>query len=242
MEWIKKNIALVFCFVGIAVLLMFLLKECEHNKELEDEVNTVNAFLDIEKQSSFDRDSIHAHDIKEMEQNLLTETSARILLEEEFQRFKKIQSHTRFESTSGIREVLVPFEVHDTVIQIVNNYVDAIPVDTVKKYFIQIPKIAKLDTSDWFQLYTTIDTALTIDSLFFINKFDVTIGYKKPDKPFKFLRKKVPTVELISYSPYTTLNYVNNITVKGKPGTPIEEILSAAGGGVLGFFIGRGTK
>ena len=46
-----------------------------------------------------------------------------------------------------------------------------------------------------------------------INKFDVTIGWKKPDKSFKFLRKKIPVVELISYSPYSKINYVNNVVV-----------------------------
>lgn len=238
MEWIKRNIVMVLCFVGVAILGMFLLKECEHSKELEDEVNAVNDFWEGEEAQWISRDSIQAQDIAQMQQNLMTETSARILLEEEFKRFKSINSQVRAEIITMIDTVI---EYRDIENNIVDNYQDCIPVDTVKEHFIQIPRIASLE-DQWMKIYTTIDTALMIDSLFFINKFDVTIGYKKPDKPLKFLRRKEPVVELISYSPYSKVNYVNNIVVKDKPGTPIDEILIGTGAGILGFFVGRGTK
>lgn len=217
---------------------MFLLNECEHNRELEDEVEAVNSFWEGEEAQWISRDSIQAVDIAEMEQNLMTEISARKLLEDEFERFKSIQSHVRAEIVTRIDTVIQFKEIEKLI---VDNYQDCVPADTVKKHFIQIPRNANLE-DQWMQIYTTIDTALTIDSMLFINKFDVTIGYKKPDKPFKFLRRKEPVVELISYNPYSTVNYVNNVVVKDKPGTPIDEVLIGIGGGVIGFFIGRGTK
>ena len=232
MEWIKKNMMLILCLVGVLWLSGCLVTECNHNAELREEVEAVNNFWEGEESQWISRDSIQAQDIVEMKQNLMSETSARIILEEEFERFKSIQSHTRAELITRIDTLLIPYEVLDTVI--INNYVDVIPVDTVNKYFIQIPRKSKFE-DEWMKLYTTIDTALMIDSAYFINKFDVTIGYKKPDKRFKFLRRKEPVVELTSYSPYTKVNYVNNVTVKGKPSSGGQKILIFAGGAVAGF-------
>jgi len=192
---------------------LFAMKECSHANELEAEVNAVNTFLDIEKQQAIQDSVLHAEDIEEMNQNLMSEISARILLEKKFEEFQSIQSHVKAEIITRIDTVIQYEKIESPIVE---NWNDCIPVDTVKEYFIQIPRKAKIE-DDWMKLYTTIDTALMIDSMILLNKFDVTIGYKKPDKPLKFLRRKQPVVELKSYSPYSQVNYVNNIVVKGKP-------------------------
>lgn len=217
MKWIKENIAFTLCIVGCVVLILVLFRECENKANLEKELMTVTSFLEIEKTQSISRDSINAQEVFEMKQHLLTETSARILLKEEFERFKSISSHVRTETITRVDSFFIPYSVDPN--DVLNDYTDCVPVDSVKKYFTQIPKGVNYNDT-WFSFNGFIDSlGLNIDSLSMINKFDVTIGYKKPDKPLKFLRKKQPVVELISYNPYTSVNYVNNIIIEDSKGS-----------------------
>lgn len=195
------------------------------------------SFWENELTQSISRDSIVAQDFVEMNQNLMSEKKAREILQEEFDRFKKISAHVRFESQTRIDTLRIRYDHYDTII--LNDYTDYVPIDTVKKYFIQIPK--KVSFKDqWMSLNATVDTVFQMDSMKFMNKFDVTIGYKKPDKPFKFLRKKEPVVELISYSPYTSVNYVNNITVEDKKSSIfLSPVATAIYGIGIGFGIGK---
>jgi len=167
-----------------------------NNIDLEREIISVKNFLEEEKNQSISRDSIHAEEIKIMKQNIVEEKTARILLEEEYERFKSVESHVRFESITVVDSVFIPFA----------------KTDTLKEYSDCGGDIAF--NNEWMNFDAEVDSSgLHIDSLSFINKFDVTIGRKKSDKPFSFLRKKEYTVELISYNPHTQVNYVNNIIV-----------------------------
>lgn len=232
MDWLKKNIILIACLAGIIILALTSLSQCQRANDLKHDLESSYNFLEIEKKSAFNRDSLHVHEMKQMKQNLMSETAARLLLEEDYKRFKDIRNQVRVEMTTSIDTIYIPYETLDTVI--INNYADVIPVDTVNKYFIQIPRKSKFEDG-WMKLYTTIDTALIIDSMRFINKFDVTIGYKKPDKPLKFLRHKQPVVELTSFNPYTTINYINNIVVDDKKNPAKAMAVSGGVGFVVGF-------
>ena len=237
-EWFKKHILIVISLMLGIILAGFLLSECEKTQDLERDLESMDNFHEIEKQQLVDRDSIRAQDVRQMKQNLMSEIAARILLEQEFERFKEINSHVRFETITRIDSLRITYI--DTIYNILTDYTDFIPIDTVSKYFLQTPKGLKFDDG-WFNFVGTVDMdGLTIDSMSFINKFDVTIGYKKSDKPFAFLRKKVPVVELISYNPYTTVNYVNNVIVVDKKGgiftsKPAFFIY----GGVLGYGVAK---
>jgi len=240
MRWIKENIAFCLCIAGCIVLSLFWLRECEHSSDLERDLESTNNFWETEKEQMISRDSIHIHDMKEMEQNLMSEVSARILLEEEFERFKEISSHVRTETVTRIDTMFIAFDPDSN--NIINDYTDCIPVDTVRAYFIQTPKgVGYADT--WFAFSGTVDSiGLTIDSLSMINKFDVTIGWKKPDEPFKFLRKKQPVVELVSYNPYTKVNYINNIVVDNKESIFNSKAAWAIYGATAGVIIGTQIK
>lgn len=240
MRWLKENIAFALCIAGCIVLSLFLFQECEHNSDLKRDLESTNNFWETEKEQWISRDSIKTHDIAEMEQNLMSEISARKLLEEEFKRFKEIQSHVRSELITRIDTMFIPYDPDSN--NIINDYTDCIPIDTVRKYFLQTPKgVGYNDT--WFAFSGTVDSiGLTIDSLSMINKFDVTIGWKKPDKPFKFLRKKQPVVELISYNPYTKVNYVNNIVVDKKESIFNSKLAYAIYGTAAGIVIGTQIK
>jgi len=179
------------------LLMAFMYGKSHFDKiNLEREVVSVKNFLEEEKNQSISRDSIHAEEIKIMKQNIVEEKTARALLEEEYERFKSIESHVRFESITLVDSVFIPFT----------------KTDTLKEYSDCGGDLAFND--GWMNLDAEVDSSgLHIDSLSFINKFDITIGRKKSDKPFSFLRKKEYTVELISYNPHTQVNYVNNIIV-----------------------------
>ena len=238
MNWVKQNINLLFPLVGIVFLSLLLFNQCEKVADLKQDIESTNNFWENEEKQWISRDSIRAHDIAEMEMNLMTEASARQLLEDEFNRFKKIQSHVRTETITRVDSFFIPYD-RDTI-DLLSLYDSLIPIDTVNKHFIQIPKsVSYSDT--WFAFAGNVDSiGLTIDSLRMINKFDVTIGWKKPDKPLKFLRRKEPVVELISYNPYTEVNYVNNIVVQNSQGSSLVEKIAFAGGGfVAGFVAGQ---
>lgn len=238
MRWLKENIVSSLCIVGCIVLSLFLLQECKNSSNLRQNLNSTSSFLEIEKQQSISRDSIHAQDVKIMEQNLMSETAARILLQDEFERFKEISSHVRAETITRIDTMFIVYESESD--DIINEYTDCIPIDTVRAYFIQSPKrVRYADT--WFAFAGIVDTiGLNIESMSMVNKFDVTVGWKKPDKPFKFLRRKKPVVELTSYNPYTKVNYVNNIVVENRQSNLFTNvILPSAAGFVAGYGVAK---
>jgi len=240
MRWLKENIVYSLCIAGCIVLSLLLLQKCEYASDLERDLEATNNFLEIEKQQSISRDSIYAHDVAEMNMNLMSEVSARKLLEDEFNRFKEIQSHVRTETKTRIDTLFIPYTA-DTF-SIVSLYDSLIPIDTVNKYFIQTPKDVSY-SSVWFAFDGSVDSiGLTIDSLSTINKFDVTIGWKKPDKPFKFLRKKQPIVELTSYNPYTEVNYINNVVVEKKNNIFTSKVAMFLYGLTGGIIVGTQIK
>lgn len=241
MKWIKENIAFTVCIALAIVLSLFLFQECEHSSDLERDLKSTYNFLDIEKTQSISRDSVHAHDIKVMEQNIMSEEAARMLLEKEFERFKEIQSHVRSEITTRIDTFFIPYD--SSTNDIILDYDGYMPIDTVRKYFVQIPKgVNYADT--WLAFSGSIDSiGLSIDSMSMINKFDITIGWKKPDKPFKFLRRKQPIAEIVSYNPYTKVNYVNNIVVDKKTGNIFtSKAAFAIYGATAGIIVGTQIK
>lgn len=205
----KISLILVSAFFLASVFLLF--KECQHVSALERDAESMRNFYETEKDQLISRDSIRTHQMIDMEQNLMSEISAREILEKEFERFKEINSHVRFETVTKIETLRVEYLVPNN--DILNDYSQYIPVDTVKKYFVQVPRNV-IHNEQWFNFAGTIDQDhFMIDSLSFINKFDVTIGLKKSDKPLAFLRKKEYTVELLSYNPYSSTSYVNNIVI-----------------------------
>jgi hypothetical protein len=46
------------------------------------------------------------------------------------------------------------------------------------------------------------------------NKIDAILGWQKPDKPLKFLRKAEPVVKINSYNPYSRIGAINNLVVE----------------------------
>jgi len=206
----------------LVIMSLMYFNSLSNNVDLEREIVSVKTFLEAEKDQLISRDSIKAEEIKELKQNIVEEKTARILLADEYERFKSVKSHVRFESVTVVDSIFIPF----------------IKTDTLKEYEDCLGELALND--GWMNFSGEVDSSgLHIDSLSFINKFDVTIGRKKSDKPFAFLRKKEYTVELISYDPYTEINYVNNIVVEEKNSNKVFNSKPAymVYGGVIGSIL-----
>lgn len=238
--WFFNHKISVYAVLALMLIpLFFLVKECKHSNELQRDAESLNNFYETEKLQQISRDSIEAHQMIDMQQNLMSEISARMILEEEFERFKEITSHVRFESVTKIETLRV--EYTNPNIDILADYSQYIPIDTVKKYFIQVPRDV-IHKEQWFSFGGSVDADhFMIDSLSFINKFDVTIGTKKSEKSFAFLRKKEYTVELTSYNPYTSVNYVNNVIVDNEKKSKALPFGVALGSGIT-FLIFKLTQ
>lgn len=198
------------------VLSLLIFRECHHfsnEKSIRKDYRNSIRFLEQEKKQLHDSDSLKAEEIVIVRQNL---ASARIASDVLNHNFKRLESLVKLESKTILRDVELKYVyIHDTT------YIDRLVMDGeldtsfLNDHYIRIPsKVSKKD--EWMSFDATVDKTFKIDSLSMYNKFDAYLGYKKPDKPLKFLRKAEPVLELKSYSPYTKIAYVNNIVVEDK--------------------------
>lgn len=213
---IKKGYILVISVLAI----MLVLNECKHNAsigDLKDSYDSVLAFTQQEQNESLDSDSLIVQELILVKQNVIDSKLANELLKKEFEGFKKFQSKVKTEMITEINNLTIEYSPSEKgeLDGIELSYGDYIHKDTVIKNFVRIPKKIEMDCT-WVSLYGTIGKEFTLDSLSVFNKFDIVLGYKKPDKSFKLFRKSEPVLEFKSYSPYTSVPYINNLTVEDK--------------------------
>lgn len=158
--------------------------------------------------------------VVEKDMNVISEEKAREMLDEQFKEFTEINMLLKGEIVTAVENISIeyhPPDVHVDPFEGLDFALDGYHLhkDTVNKYFLRTPKkVSYLDTN-WLEFEGTVfRNDFNIDRLSLINKFDVTLGYKKPDKNFKFLRRSEPKLEFKSYNPYSTVPYVNNLVVE----------------------------
>tara|TARA_R110000772_G_scaffold1095_1_gene3854 strand:- start:6120 stop:6836 length:717 start_codon:yes stop_codon:yes gene_type:complete len=200
-----------YIFSLIVVILLWGFREWtfhSEKKELTRTISSIQSFFQNERESFMDGKELIAHDLKEMKQLQVASAKEMEFLKEQYKSFSKIQSVIKAEITSSVKGLNIPIQIADV------NFPDSlIPVDLVNQFY--IPKNSKSSYSDdWIDLAFTIGDSLAVDSIKVRNKIDAVVGWKKSDKAFAFLRKKEPVVEIISYSPYTEIGHINNLTVK----------------------------
>jgi hypothetical protein len=167
-------------------------KIAEVSSEYEDQIS----FLEKENAQLISHRDMAVHESIRMRQHIISQDKAMNLLGKEFESFKKLQSVTKAELLTEIKNVKVPYVV-DTVYN-----KDTMYIDTTNRFMMN---------NEWASIDGRVfDNYVFIDSLRFVNKFDVAIGYKKKG----LFKKAEPIVQLNSYNPYTTVPYVNNIVVK----------------------------
>ena len=136
--------------------------------------------------------------IAEQEQLILSQKEAISLGLIEIENLKKVKSQVKFVTNTKIDSVVINFT--DTV--------EIIKRDSIT--YVPVPQLFKM-SDKWFNFNATLNKkGLVIDSLLFINKFDVTIGYKKRS----IFRQAEPIVLLKNHSPYTNTIEMNNVIVQ----------------------------
>jgi hypothetical protein len=159
-----------------------------------------------------------------MEAKIGQERDARILSEDDAKRYKHLYSIVTAKASIKIKDVLVPFAVHDTIKVADNagNAEDCIPVGST----------FSTSNKDYFIAGTIEATAVRIDS-FGIPPvgISVTIGDDS-----KWWQKAHPVVVIKSENPLIVFDEGNNIVVlpkKGKAWRAIWSHLAAFGAGVV---------
>lgn len=211
-----------------AVLMSVLVTKCSDQyavNSLKEDFVSEKTFLENEKQQLMKERDLAVFDSEVQKQNLISEKKAKELIGEEAEKYKKLHSFVKAELKTVIKGIDAKYR--DTVFFMIDRVLEE-PEDTNMTF---VPKVFHYG-DEWVNIDGTVKKrSVAIDSLTMINKFDVTIGWKK-DGLFK---KSKPVVELKSYNPYTSVPYVNNLVVKEKQKRPF---LSKAGIFFTGIIIG----
>ena len=176
-----------------------------------------------------------------MKQNLMSQKVAMEQLEDELKGYKSINAYLKSEVITSVKNLEAKYDEDnkkqfDGIKMKDGKYIH---MDDVNKNFVRVPKTFSYK-DDWMALNGTVKKESTnIDSLGIFNKFDAIIGYKKPEGTFGFLKKKSPVVELKSYNPYTKINYVNNVTIKGDDNKAKNILLSRPAFFIYGIIGGK---
>lgn len=209
-----QRLNIVLLFVLLFVMTLNLLDTCSRNNNTVNDVKAVNSFNEKEDDQVVKDTNLKVEDIELMKQNLMSEKAANELLKKEIESYKRIKSYVKAELVSAINNLRIDFSgAGEENIPSTSLATDStINLDTVNKYFVRVPKVFRHSDKQWFSLSGSVDKkGILFDTIQFINKFDVTIGYKKGKR---FYNKSEPVVELKSYNPYTSVPYVNNIVVQ----------------------------
>jgi len=228
----------------VVIALLFGWREYSHyadKKATEASYEAVITYNETEKAQLKNSLDLKVADVKVMEQNIMSEKVAKEQLGKELEGYKNITAYMKSEVITSIKNLEAKYNEPKTdpfegISLLEDEYIHK---DVVSSMFVRVPKPFGY-SDDWMSINGVVNKeAVTIDSLGIFNKFDAIIGYKKPEGSFSFLKKKSPVVELISYSPYTKINYVNNVVVNNDKGKVGNILLSKPAMLIYGFIGGR---
>ena len=202
-----------YLLIIAAIVSLFLMRECEHSSDMKlisQSMESQKAFFEKEMESYFAGEDIKVSDSATVKQNLVA--SIEDVLDDKYSELGDVGSVIKVETHTVIKEVIR--YVHDTT-YLSSNTDTFIHRDSVSAHF--IAKGSKASHNDlWYDIDVTLGDSLIIDSLLVREKIDAILSWNKPDKSFKFLRKKEPIVTIQSYSPHSNIGYVNNLVVQEK--------------------------
>jgi len=235
-KWITIGLVVVFA----AILLQ---RECSHaaeKNEIAESYDAMIAFKDGERNQMKRSLDLKTQDSIIMSQNIMSQKVALEQLGEELSGYKSINSYLKSEVITSVKNLEAKYDnKKDPLDGIKLRDGKYVHMNDVNKHFVRVPNPFTY-TDDWMTLKGTVKKESTIiDSLGIFNKFDAIIGYKKPEGTFGFLKKKSPVVELKSYNPYTKINYVNNVTIKGDDNKAKNILLSRPAFFIYGIIGGK---
>jgi hypothetical protein len=229
---IKKD----YIYVGIIAIItaIALLKSCG-GKEMESEVESTISFLRKRDSVNLLKINAQAHHIVILKQNIVTKETANKLLEKELKGYKNVKSFVEVKTVTSVKNLTIKY-VHDTTTYLVSEGGDCISKDSVRNFFVQVPKQFIFEDK-WMSLSGKVQKeGLDVDSVKFTNELEVILAYKKAG----IFKKREPVVDIKSYSPYSKIEYANNIVIKDERSKLSKALTSKAamvGYGILGAFL-----
>lgn len=185
---------------------------------MKSDISAYKSFIEAEKGQLINSNDLVVQEVKKMQQNQLNSDQQIKELSKELGEYKKIQSYVKAEILSEIKDIEIPYKYINTNVYLPDT--GCIDVDIVRDSF--VPMGSKVEFNDrWVSFSGTVGKQFNIDSLSMLNKLDVTIGYEKS----KWYKKAEPTVTLNSYSPYSSVPYMNNLIVKEPKGRFIKKLV-----------------
>lgn len=231
-----------YLLIIAGIVSLFLFRECEHSSDMKlisQSMESQKAFFDKEMESYFAGKEISVSDSATVKQNLVA--SIEDVLDDKYSNLGDIGSIIKLETHTYIRDSIE--YIHDTV-YLSNNTEEFIHRDSITEHF--IAKGSKVTHNElWYDISMTLGDSLVIDSLLVREKIDAILSYRKPDKSFKFLRKKEPIVTINSYSPHSNIGYINNLVVQEKKsnfGKALTSKPMMIVYGVMGVLVYQGVK
>ena len=202
-----------YLLIIAGIISLFIFRECEHSSDMKLislSMESQKNFFEKEMESYFAGEDIKVSDSTTVKQNLVA--SIEDVLDDKYSNLGDVGSVIKVETHTVIKEVIR--YVHDTT-YLSSTTEEFIHRDSVTEHF--IAKGSKASANDlWYDINITLGDSLIIDSLLVREKIDAILSWNKPDKSFKFLRKKEPIVTIQSFSPHSNIGYVNNLVVKEK--------------------------
>lgn len=223
----SRRVEILFV-ITIALLLFMNFQTCKSKHDMKEGYENAIEFVEKENNQLIQEKNLEVYAKEQMRQNLVSERQANSLLKEELKSFKSIQAYIKAEMKTQMKDVLAQYvDGLDTTITVVTKNDET---------YMKVPR-PFIYSDKWTELTGTVTTGgVLIDSLMFINKFDITVGWKRD----RWYSKQKPVMEMKSYNPNTSIPYMNNVVIK-KPTTPWYTSRAAMFGyGVLaGFIISR---
>jgi len=188
----KNKLYKFFSILVIAVLLWLLNAISNNFDKVESDLNAITK----------ERDKNGSLIVTQNQQILSMKDAMKVL--KETKNVSKVSQQTQMGTKTTIVEKKIPV-YFETI-----KYVDSNTLDTFE--WMKLP-YTFVHQDSWSKLEVTIDPLdITIDTMYMINNFTISVG----EKSNGLFKKPTPIVEIKSDNPYTDITSVKNVTIDTK--------------------------
>lgn len=208
-----------FYISAIILLIGFLIvRSCEYEKRLENKQTSLErvASFKAERDSFWSKVDRRATDSVIIDRREVSEEAIKQAVDSEL---GEVEQFIEAQIGSGVSDIKAAYDSDNDTIHDQN----CIPVDTVQKYFVRVPEKASFK-DEWLTIESTVlRDSLRFDSISMRNRIDATLSVNE-----RIFREDERRLKLNSYSPYSTIDHVNNIEVR-RERSKVGNILTSRG-------------
>lgn len=152
-------------------------------------------------------------EIAKINQNLVSEKAAKEALGHKASEYKRINAYLEQKVLTSIKNIKTEWKPRSDTLDL-SQFEGCVPIDSVNKYFIQIPKSFELDTSKWYYLSgTATKSGFVLDSMSFLTHDEFILG-KRKRKAWELFKSIEPEFKVTHNNPYQTTLSMTNLVVK----------------------------